>query len=74
MFFIGAGLTALNLVLLFFFDETEMLSKETKEHLANGYTVKLNNKTTMINANGVVGDSNYIQNKSTFMFKENDEE
>lgn len=52
MFYIAGGLTFLNIVLLFFLDESEMLSKATLEKVRNGYTVKLNNRV-LINASGV---------------------
>lgn len=52
MFYIAGGLTLLNIILLFFLEESEMVSKATLEKIKNGYTVRLNNRI-MINASGV---------------------
>lgn len=52
VFYISAGLTLINIVLLYFLDEHEMLSKSTKDKIESGYTVKLGNKR-LINASGV---------------------
>jgi hypothetical protein len=41
MFYIAGGLTVLNLFLLFLFDDSEMISKKTKEHIAKGEVIAL---------------------------------
>lgn len=44
IFYIAAALTAINLLLLFFLDDQEMLSKSTKDKIMRGKQVRVGNK------------------------------